>query len=216
MERPDPSVTHFFAKLQALIAELNVLNLDPKRELNLVCGVDAAYDRKRVVAAAVLYDRIKDEVVETKLYEGLGSFPYIPGLLYLREGPFLVRAIEDLAKEPDLILVDGHGLAHPRRAGLATIVGVVLEKPTIGVAKSLLVGRVEDASGPLNPILLGGSLVGYCVARKDSKRYYVSPGHMVGIKDLPPMLENLGGSYPRVLKEAHKVCNEGVRRHGEG
>lgn len=113
------------------------------------------------------------------------EMPYVPGLLAFREAPAALAAFEQLERLPDLVLVDGQGLAHPRRFGIACHLGVLLDLPTIGVAKSLLVGRaapLEDAARATSPVLDRGELVGAAVrSRPGASPIYVSIGHRVSL-----------------------------------
>jgi deoxyribonuclease V len=106
------------------------------------------------------------------------TFPYIPGLLSFREGPVVVRALRKLRHKPDVCIVDGHGLAHPRRFGLACHVGLVTDRPTIGVAKSRLFGT--EAGETLAD--LEGDIIG-SVLQFNKKRLYLSVGHKISLED---------------------------------
>jgi deoxyribonuclease V len=113
-----------------------------------------------------------------------GGLPYIPGLLGFREVPALLRAWAGLATKPDLVLVDGHGIAHPQGLGIASLLGLVLDVPTIGVAKSILVGRVEgdlpDTPGAQAPLVWKDRRIGIALrTRRGANPLYVSPGHRV-------------------------------------
>ncbi len=107
------------------------------QEVNQVCAVDVAYEGK--TGFAVASRGTLDEVMEHRVYSGEVDFPYISGYLFMREAPIMMRALEGM--ECDLLLVDGHGTAHPRRSGIAVVLGVLLDIPTIGIAKSRLTGR---------------------------------------------------------------------------
>jgi deoxyribonuclease V len=157
------------------------------RRVRLVAGADVAYreDGRRAWAAVVLWAWPGGEVVETATAAGRPTFPYVPGYLTFREGPLLLTAFRRLGRRPDLCLFDGAGLAHPRRFGLACHMGVVLGLPSIGCAKSLLVGRCgepEPARGAWSPIVLDGTRVGAAVrTRAGVAPLFVSPGHRIGL-----------------------------------
>jgi deoxyribonuclease V len=138
--RPDPAEVAFFAKLQEILSRRSVRF---PRELSRVCAVDAAYSGDFIVAVASLFE---DGVpAETSTYSGRCTFPYVSGAFYLREGPFAVEAVNGLESRPQLVCFDAHGAAHPRLAGMATVCGMVLGIPSVGMAKSLLVGKVAPA-----------------------------------------------------------------------
>ena len=164
-----------------------------RRSIRRVAGVDAAFaDGGRVIrAAAVMLDFPALEVTDRILIERPTAFPYVPGLLSFREVPALLEALGQLPATPDLILCDGHGYAHPRRFGLACHLGLWLEVPAIGVAKSRLTG-VHDEPGPAKgdaAWLLAdkgarpGERIGAVLrTRERVKPVYVSPGHRVSLR----------------------------------
>ncbi len=156
-------------------------------ELHLIAGVDISVNRAQGMAtgAAVVMDYPALKVVEVKTVSEKLAFPYIPGLLSFRESPLVLAACEKLTVTPDLILVDGQGLAHPRRLGLASHLGLLLDTPTIGCAKSRLCGRHEaPARGPGNSAELvdQGELIGAVLRTKaDTSPLYISIGHKVDL-----------------------------------
>jgi deoxyribonuclease V len=158
------------------------------RRVRLVAGADLAYsaDGRRAWAAVVVMAWPELAVVETAWAAGSPRFPYVPGYLTFREGPLVLAAFRDLRRRPDLCLFDGAGLAHPRRFGLACHLGVLLDRPSIGCAKSPLVGEWTTpgrARGDWNPIVLDGARVGAVVrTRAGVKPLFVSPGHRIGIR----------------------------------
>ena len=151
----------------------------PPKILNLV-GCDATYLNGKTIASATLvhYDKLK--LLKTSSLEESTRFPYIPGLLAFREAPSVIHAIRSLKPKSYVCLVDAHGVAHPRRFGLACFVGLVLGKPTIGVAKSLLTGRVKGDA----VIDRDGSTIATLLKLPESgKTIYVSVGHKISLKD---------------------------------
>jgi deoxyribonuclease V len=157
-----------------------------RRAPRLVAGLDAAFAGERCVAAVVLWDLHERRVVEERVAVRPLRFPYVPGLLSFREAPGLLAALRRLCTEPDLLLCDGHGLAHPRRFGIACHVGVLTGLPTIGCAKSRLVGTYAEPAlrrGARAPLEDAGEVVGSVLrTRPDAKPLFVSIGHRV---DLP-------------------------------
>ena len=153
-----------------------------------VAGVDISPPdaRGNAVGAVVLLELPELQVVEVKVYKGKPNFPYVPGLLSFREAPLVLGALGNLVTTPDVVLVDGQGLAHPRRFGLACHLGLLTDTPTIGCAKSILRGRpegtLESNAGAYVPLLDKGDVVGAAVRTRDSvKPIYVSIGHKVSL-----------------------------------
>jgi deoxyribonuclease V len=143
-----------------------------------VAGADGAYDNEKASGAAVLIDYDTLEPIETATANIRVAFPYIPGLLSFREGPVVIRALRKLTHKPEVCIVDGHGLAHPRRFGLACYVGLVTSLPTIGVAKSRLFGT-EDGETLVDS---EGNVIAR-VLRSNGKSLYVSVGHRISLED---------------------------------
>ncbi len=177
-------------------------------DFDVVCGFDAAYfDRKAVGALVCLGDEVTvlSDVFEVK-------FPYIPGYLGFREFPF-VRELVRRVKGKPLIFLDGHGILHPRKFGYATHVGVLLDLPTVGVAKALLVGKydkkklIEEKKAP---VYLDGELRGYAVlGGKARNPIFVSPGNKISVHDaLKVCLQNLKYRVPEPTRLAHIWANK--------
>jgi deoxyribonuclease V len=126
-------------------------------------------------------------MVEEAAEEGPCPFPYIPGLLSFREAPIILEIWKKLTQLPDVLLVDGQGIAHPRGLGIAAHLGILLDVPTIGVAKSKLVGDGEEPekeAGAASPLLWQGQMVGWILrTRTGVQPVYVSPGHRVSLTD---------------------------------
>jgi deoxyribonuclease V len=158
-------------------------------DIRVVAGVDNTYKRQQkettAYAVVVALDFTTMEVIETSFAEREVGFPYVPGLLSFREAPAILDAFRGLKAEPDVILFDGQGIAHPRRIGLASHLGVVLDKPSIGCAKSKLVGEFEEPErvfGAQTPLMHKGEQRG--VALRTRPRHaplFVSPGHKLSI-----------------------------------
>jgi len=153
-----------------------------------VAGVDISAPNSTGLAhaAAVVLNYPELEAVEVKIVEDKLTFPYIPGLLSFREAPLVLAACQKLSINPDLVLVDGQGIAHPRRLGLASHLGLFLDTPTIGCAKSRLCGRHEPLAteaGTYAKLIDNGETIGVALRTKgDVNPIYVSIGHKV---DLP-------------------------------
>ena len=158
------------------------------RQVRLVAGADLAYrkDGSRAWAAVALVTLPDCSVVEVATATGRPSFPYVPGYLSFREGPLLLEAFGKLRETPDLCLFDGQGLAHPRRFGLACHLGVLLDIPSIGCAKSRLVGEYREPGakrGEWSPLTLDNRIVGAVLrTRDDVNAIFVSPGHRITLR----------------------------------
>lgn len=193
----------------------------PLTDFTLVAGVDVSYTRfSDIFYAAVVVLRAADGVVvETQGASGRVTFPYIPGLLSFREAPVLLAAFAKVQSEPDVIVFDGQGLAHPRRLGLASHVGLWLERPCLGCAKSLLIGKSQclgPQPGAVAPLVDRGEVVGQAVRTKARVQpVYVSAGHRI---DLPSAVRVVlttcrGYRLPEPTRLAHLRVNE-LRRRG--
>jgi len=151
----------------------------------LAAGLDCAFspDKKYIAAAAVLLRLKNFEVIETASAVLPVQFPYIPGLLSFREAPVCIAAVEKLRRRPDVFLIDGQGLAHRRRLGLACHLGLFFDLPTIGCAKSRLIGQYENLpiqKGASAPLTDKGEIIGSVVrTRTDVKPLFISPGHRI-------------------------------------
>ncbi|KAF5082613.1 Endonuclease V [anaerobic digester metagenome] len=191
--------------------------------VSLVVGVDASYakgsDVIHAVAVALSFPDLT--VVERVSATAVTTFPYIPGLLTFREGPALIEAFRRLPSEPDVIFFDGQGIAHPRGLGIASHMGILLNRPTVGVAKSLLVGTAAEPAaekGSTAPILRDGETIGMAVRTKDRvKPVYVSVGHRIDLSAAVDLVLSAARGYrlPEPTRQAHLFANE-VRREGSG
>ncbi len=174
-------------RLQEKLRERVVLE-DRFSDIRFVAGADLAFDPETGMAfsGVIVYRFPELAEVERKAARRKLQFPYVPGLLSFRETPVLLAAFTRLRTEPDLILIDGHGRAHPRRFGMACHIGVLFDKPTIGCAKSLLVGEhTEPAAraGATTPLMLNGECVGAVLrTRNNVKPIYVTTGHRVSLE----------------------------------
>ena len=153
-----------------------------------IAGVDISIKKNERLAtgAVVVLDYPELKVVETKVAKGNLDFPYIPGLLSFRESPLILAICEGLTVKPDIILVDGQGIAHPRRLGLASHLGLILDTPTIGCAKSRLCGQHHEPgleAGSYAEISDRGEVIGAALrTRLRVKPIYVSIGHKIDLE----------------------------------
>jgi deoxyribonuclease V len=157
-------------------------------ELRTIAGVDTAFPKREgepvTQCAIVVFSYPELQVLEQATSQLPVNFPYVPGLLAFREGPAIEAALAKLSQMPDLLMFDGHGYAHPRRMGIASHLGVRLDHPSIGCAKSILTGRAEEPGpnpGDHTPLLAAdGELLGYALRTKARcKPVYISGGHRV-------------------------------------
>lgn len=149
---------------------------------SFIGGVDVAY-KKNVGVATYVLTKYGSKELENVDYATVDNLPpYIPGLFYLREAPPILKVLSRQIKKPHVLLVNGHGLAHPRKMGLASYIGVVFNVPTIGVAKSLLYGRVDRSTQP--PLIFVDELaVGAVLRTKRKGEIYISIGHKATLND---------------------------------
>jgi len=163
-----------------------VLN-DKIGAVRLIAGIDASYDqaRRRARAAVVVLHYPSLALAERIVVRRALTFPYVPGLLSFRELPVVLAALQRLRCKPDVILCDGQGIAHPRRLGVATHLGVLTNLPTIGVAKTRLIGEhgvVPGRKGRWTPLLDKGEVIGAVLrTRRAVKPVFVSQGHRVSL-----------------------------------
>jgi len=151
-----------------------------QQKIKHICGVDVSYRNNKAFSCAVVVERDSLAVVDSACNESSVKNPYIPGLLFLREAEPILAVLEKLEHAYDLLMVDGHGLLHPRRCGIACYIGVKIDRPTIGVGKSLLCGNVvkRDSS---QIVLLDGKKMGM-VLKTNAKQIYVSIGHKISLR----------------------------------
>jgi len=182
----------------------------PKR-IRFVAGVDVAYVKDLSIGAVAVLDYISLKLVESHVALCKTRFPYIPTLLSFREIPPTVLSVKKLHVQPDVFLVDGHGFAHPYRCGFASHLGLVIRKPTIGVAKSRLFGEVEDAGGKEDVALLkhNNEVIGAVVTTKRGcKPIYVSVGHMVSLETAIKIVKHCAryNRIPEPILKAHEIA----------
>ncbi|MFC4511656.1 endonuclease V [Streptomyces ehimensis] len=184
----------------------------------IAVGVDVAYDDERdvVVAAAVALDGTTLEVVEEATAVGRVAFPYVPGLLAFREIPTVLAVLDRLTATPGLVVCDGYGLAHPRRFGLASHLGVLTGLPTIGVAKNPFTFTYDPpgpARGDTSPLLDGAEEVGRALrTQKGVKPVFVSVGHRVNLDHACAWSLALSPRYrlPETTRAADSLCRRAL------
>jgi deoxyribonuclease V len=181
-----------------------------------IAGCDISFNKyeERVFAGVVVLALPSMEVVERVAVETVATFPYVPGLLSFREIPALQEAWAKLETEPDAVMLDGQGLAHPRRMGIACHFGLLVDRPTVGCAKSVLAGRFDEPGpnrGDRSPIVHRGDVVGAAVRSKPrTKPLIVSPGHRCDVESAVALVLACDGGYriPEPTRQAHLLVNE--------
>lgn len=212
------------AEARALQRQLarEVVQEDRFGEIRTVAGVDLGFPRtpdgNELGRAAVVVLRWPDlALVEERVVEQPVTFPYIPGLLSFREAPVGLAAIRSLETRPDLLLVDGQGLAHPRRCGIACHLGLLLDLPTIGCAKSILTGHAEEPGpnpGDWTPLVNRGEIIGAALrTRPKTKPIYVSIGHRISLASAIELVSQCGRGYR--LPEPTRLADRIASRRGE-
>jgi deoxyribonuclease V len=180
---------------------------------SLIGGVDISYSGNTGIAAYVCMKYGSFEPIEIKYAKVNQLPPYVPGLLYLREAPVIAKVLSQLSQKPDVLLVNGHGLAHPRKMGLASYIGVVFNIPTIGVARHLLYGEINWSSNP-PLIVVNNENVGAILTTKNNNKLYISIGHKVTLNDAIKIVkENLFDlNLPAPIWYADKFSRETIKR----
>ncbi len=180
--------------------------------VRVIAGADVAFDKQKNegYGGVIAYSFPDLEEIERRGVKGEISFPYVPGLLAFREAPILLKAFASLETEPDVLLFDGQGLAHFRRMGIATHMGIVLNKPTIGCAKSRLVGTFDEPGtdvGSYSPLVDGSETLGVVLrTRKRVKPVFVSPGTNISLKTCIAIVLTCVDGYriPKPTREADR------------
>lgn len=203
--------------IQRLLAS-RVRLQDESTSFQLLGGMDVSnnlYDpHKMVYAASITLDSDKLTLQGQSYCAKQHAFPYISGFLGFREAPALVEAFHQLSARPDIILIDGHGISHPRQLGIASHVGVLLDIPTIGVAKSILIGEPQGPMGPKvgdrTPLIWKNQQIGMLLrTKKGCNPLIISAGHRITLETaIHVVLNNLAGyRLPEATRQAHLAAN---------
>lgn len=193
-----------------------LIQRSPSTDLRYIAGADVAYTEWFSIGAVTVLDFKSLSIVESQTASVPTRFPYIPTLLAFREIPPLVAALNTLRLQPDVFLVDGHGIMHPYRFGLACHFGLIAGKPTIGVAKKPMIGeigRFDDRDWA--PIVEENEVVGVALATaKEAKPIYVSVGHLVSLEKAIEIVKHCTPTerIPKPLRLAHNLAVETKRK----
>ena len=213
---------HEAVRIQNRLRGRLILRGGPRR-VRLVAGADVSYNRgdDRLFAAVVVLQIPGMEIVEVSTVMARASFPYIPGLLSFREAPPLVETFRRLQRRPDAVIFDAQGIAHPRRFGLASHLGLLIDLPSIGCAKSRLIGEGRAPGfrkGSWTPLRLEGRRVGAILrTRERVNPVYVSSGHRMGLPAAIRIVLGCATRYrlPEPTRQAHIAVNRLRRAEGE-
>ncbi len=213
------------AALQSQLASRVIRTDQLKGEVRRVAGVDMAINEENGMAraAVVLLSYPELEILERHVYEEPVRMPYIPGLLSFRETPCILGAFDHLHEKPDLVMVDGQGIAHPRYLGIASHLGLWLDLPTIGCAKSILSGHynekaLSEEAGAWVPLVFKGEMVGAAVrTRSHVKPMFISLGHRISLEtSLHYVLAcSKGYRLPEPTRQADKLSKDNAFKEVE-
>jgi deoxyribonuclease V len=184
-------------------------------DIRMIAGADISFNKfSDVIYSGIVVLSLPDlQIVEEVGIRSTARFPYVPGLLSFRETPSLLEAWEKLKIKPDLLMLDGQGIAHPRRFGIACHTGVLLDLPTIGCAKSILVGRHGELgieAGSQSPLIDRGEQVGVALrTKKKVAPIYVSIGHRIDLSSAVDLVLRTTGKHrqPEPTRQAHLLVN---------
>jgi len=207
--RPDEAV-----EIQEMLA--GSVRIQRVERLETVAGTDVSFSGSRAYAAAVLLDYQDMRLLDVSFADMDVGYPYIPGLLTFREGPVILRALEGI-DDADVLLFDGQGIAHPRRFGEASHLGLLLDRPSVGCAKSRLCGEFSEPGkerGSFSLVVDRGEIVGAALrTRTNVKPVFVSPGHMSDLSSAIEIALNCARSHrvPEPLRLAHILSSKRAR-----
>jgi deoxyribonuclease V len=177
------------------------------KEIKLIAGVEQSFVNKKIISAIVVLNYETRKVVEQKYAIIDEKFPYLSGFLIYREGPAITEAYNKLENKPDLLIMEGSGVLHPRKIGLASHIGLLIDKPTIGITKSLLCGDKKESK-----IVFNGELLGEEVKTKEhGNPIYVSPGHKINLEKSVDIVKNCikpPHKMPEPLHLAHRYADK--------
>jgi deoxyribonuclease V len=202
-------------RIQNELKEKIILEPLPKK-IRLVAGADISYERFSdwAYAGFVVLDAKTLKIVATASAEARMTFPYVPGLLTFREAGPLLQAWKKLTLEPDVVIFDGQGIAHPRRMGIASHMGLIIDRPTLGCGKSLLCGgfgELGEEKGSSSPLIYKGEQVGVALRTKSrTNPVFISPGHRADLQTSVPLVLGLTAGYriPEPTRQAHLYVNQ--------
>jgi len=195
----------------SLVAERVILR-DDFGELQFIAGVDQAFVDDKIISSVVLLNYNSLEVIERVYSIQPVNYPYVPTFLSFREGPAIVNALKQLKTAPDILMVDGVGIDHPRGAGIATHIGVALGVPTIGITKKTLCGegKEPEVAGEASSLVYAGRKIGWLLkSNQRSRAIIVAPGHRVSLDSSLSITRAClrGHKLPEPARLAHEYVN---------
>lgn len=175
-----------------------------------IAGCDTVSIDNKIIAVIIILDN-NLQILEQQYVIKKAEFPYLPGFRAYRELPAMTECFDKLQEQPDVLFIEGHGIAHPRKCGIAAHFGIIIQKPTIGIAKNLLVGEAKDGE-----IIINGKACGFKLQTKEgSKPIYASPGNMISLKTALELTKKftvkphkLPEPLVQARKFASKICDE--------
>jgi len=193
-----------------------VMTTDMFDEINYIAGCDQSYTKdNKVFSVIVVLDAKTLEIVDKASEEVECRMPYMPGLLFYREAPAIIEAFSKLKTRPDLLIVDANGILHPRRIGMASQLGIVLDIPTIGITKNLFIGKPSsDGKIEIDKEIRGEELK----TREYSNPVYLSPGHRISLRTASDLVKKMiiaPHKLPKPLHLAHRFARKAVRSENE-
>ena len=212
-----PADIHEAKKIQTVLRD-KVKIIPLRKKPQFIAGVDAAFTDDKVIGVACLFRYDDLTPLEDSHAILNATFPYISGFLSFREGPAIIAALKKLKVTPDLILFDGQGIAHPKSMGIASHIGVILDIPTIGCAKSRLIGEYDEPGinkGNWSRLKYQGRIVGAVLRTRDNvNSVFVSPGHRVNLANSIEIVLQCTGKYrlSEPIRRADQISKELKRR----
>ncbi len=208
------TIPEAIALQKQLRSQISLVSLE--KEVRYVAGADISFNKfsDTVYAGIVVLDAETLQEVTRSMVVTETHFPYVPGLLSFREIPALLQAWEQLSLKPDVVIVDGHGIAHPRRLGIATHFGLLIDTPTIGCGKSKLTGHFTEPAnetGATSPLLDRQEQIGIVLrTKKNVLPVFVSPGHKITFDESLALVRKCITKYrlPETTRHAHNAVNE--------
>jgi deoxyribonuclease V len=180
-----------------------IITSDSFEKIELIAGVDVVYVKDTAVCAIAVCDK-KMNLVESKYSVAETKFPYLPGYLFYREGPIIIETFHKLNKKPDILMCGNHGILHPRRLGSASHLGLILDIPTIGVAKNMLIGSLQGDSVIVDKEVRAAQIV----TKEHANPLFVSQGHRISLKKAVEIVKNSihpPHKLPEPLHIAHHI-----------